>query len=137
MSGMRQRIAAVVSTCVALFGLVVFSAGPAAADSGPSPRDGDWSCSAMVDVWEYEVCPYLAPGTYTFENTTPTDDGVSVWVCPNSGAVCNSLSAGFCPMPHPTDQCGPITVDSDQLIGIQGANWLTPEYVSFSAVPAS
>jgi hypothetical protein len=39
-------------------------------------------CSAYLDEWDSDVkCPPLAAGTYTFENTSPGDDGVQVAIC--------------------------------------------------------
>jgi outer membrane protein OmpA-like peptidoglycan-associated protein len=90
-------------------------------------------CSAYLDEWDSDVkCPPLAAGTYTFENTSPGDDGVQLEICFPSG-----LGGDECPYEYafdaPGDSISNLIVYSGMFLEIGGYDWAHHEHVAFSA----
>ena len=127
----RLRSVALVGAVSALSGVGIFAANTAAADSG-----GDWSCEGSVSFWTWETCPDLAPGTYSFANTSPDGNGVYVVMCGDGGADCNN------PFEERSWQVyhgSPVveTLPQGWGMAISGTYAWGSEDVSYSATPAS
>jgi hypothetical protein len=90
-------------------------------------------CSAYLDEWDSDVkCPPLSPGTYTFENTSPGDDGVQLELCLPSGIGDGTICYDWA-LNAPGDSVSDLIVYSGWWVEIGGYDWAHHEHVAFSA----